>query len=219
SWGALFLLADQYTVKDVPLVNAVSVWYHYTNGELMNPGHGLDVFQPDKRDLVKKFVDEDCDTSASPDLQALGTTVKDMFTQDFQDQITYPAALGTSCGADAGLCDQWIARYAADRPHLTGTAAQVPILLAYGKKDTAIPPDRMACVLDRLKADGVPLTTCLDEAADHTGVVVDEADYVTDWIASKTMGAPAPAPCALDQSALTGADGGAVTCATPPPND
>lgn len=217
SWGALFLLADQYTVKDVPLVNAVSVWYHYTNGELMNPGHGLDIFQ--NPGLVKKFVDEDCDTSASPDLQALGTTVKDMFTQDFQDQITYPAALGTSCGADAGLCDKWMARYAADRPHLTGGAAQVPILLAYGKKDTAIPPDRMACVLDRLKTDGVPLTTCLDEAADHSGVVVDEADYVTDWIASKTLGAPAPAACALDERALTGADGGAVTCATPPPND
>ncbi|HEX7665014.1 MAG TPA: hypothetical protein VF407_10900, partial [Polyangiaceae bacterium] len=115
--------------------------------------------------------------------------------------------------------NQWMARYAADRPHLTGTAAQIPILLAYGKKDTAIPPERMACVLDRLKSDGVQLTACLDEAADHSGVVVDEADYVTDWIASQTLGAPAPAKCALDESALTGDDGGAVTCATPPPND
>ncbi|MEO8874029.1 MAG: alpha/beta fold hydrolase, partial [Polyangiaceae bacterium] len=219
SWGALFFLADQYKIADVPLVNAVSVWYHYTNGELLNPGHGLDIFQPSKQAAIKNFVDNDCEADRYPDLEALGTTVKDLYTQDFQDQITIPAALGSACPADAGLCNEWIARYAADRPHLEGTAASVPILLEYGKNDTAIPPERMACVLDRLKTDNANVTVCLDPNADHTGVVIDQADYVTDWIASKTNGAAAPPACALDQTALTSADGGAVICATPPPND
>lgn len=219
SWGALFFLADQYSIANVPLVNAISIWYHYTNGELMNPGHGLDVFKPEKQDGVKKFVDNDCDSDNSPDLQSLGTTVRDIFTQDFQDQITLPAAIGEDCGADAGLCDQWIARYAADRPHLTGSSAQIPILLEYGAKDTTIPPDRMACVLDRLSTDQVNLTTCVDPNADHSGVVRNQADYVTDWIASKTLGAQAPAACALGAEAVTESDGGPAVCATPPPND
>ncbi|MGH7285609.1 MAG: alpha/beta fold hydrolase, partial [Polyangiaceae bacterium] len=94
SWGALFFEADQYSIASQPLVNAISIWYHYTNGELMAAGHGLDVFKPEKQEGVKKFVDDDCNTDNAPDLQALGTTVKDIFTQDFQDQITLPAALG-----------------------------------------------------------------------------------------------------------------------------
>ena len=219
SWGALFFLADQYTIAAQPLVNAISVWYHYTNGELLNPGHGLDIFAPDKQAGIKHFVDNDCEADSYPDLQALGTTSKDLFTQDFQNQITNSAALGVACADDAGLCNTWIARYAADRPHLQGTAPTIPILLEYGKNDTTIPPERMACVLDRLKTDNANVTVCVDPAADHTGVVVDQSDYVTDWIASKTMGAAAPAACAHDQSALTSADGGAVVCATPPPND
>lgn len=219
SWGALFFLADQYSIASAPLVDAVSIWYHYTNGELMNPGHGLDIFKPEKQDGVKKFVDDDCDSSNAPDLQALGTTVRDIYTQDFQDQITLPAALGEPCADDAGLCDQWIARYAADRPHLTGSAAQIPILLEYGKMDTTIPPERMACVLDRLHTDAVNLTTCVDPTADHSGVVRNQADYVTDWIASKTLGAEAPAACALGAEAVTEPDGGPAVCATPPPND
>jgi dienelactone hydrolase len=219
SWGALFFLADQYTIVAQPLVNAITVWYHYTNGELMNPGHGLDIFEPSKQTGIKHFVDDDCEADSYPDLQALGTTAKDLFTQDFQNQITLPAALGAPCAADAGLCDTWIARYAADRPHLTGSSAQIPILIEYGKQDTTIPPDRMACVFDRLNTDKANYTACLDPSADHTGVVLNQADYVTDWIASKALDAGAPPACALNQSALTNDDGGLVQCATPPPND
>lgn len=218
SWGALFFEADQYSFAAQPLVNAITIWYHYTNGELLNPGHGLDIFEPSKQAGVKQFVDTVC--SATPaSLASLGTTSKDIFTQDFQNQITLPAALGSACGADAGLCDTWIARYAADRPHLTGSAAKIPILIEYGKQDTTIPPERMACVFDRLNTDSAQYTACLDPAADHTGVVLDQADYVTDWIASKALDGGAPPACALNQSALTGADGGLVQCATPPPND
>ncbi|MGH7280505.1 MAG: hypothetical protein ACRELY_03205, partial [Polyangiaceae bacterium] len=89
----------------------------------------------------------------------------------------------------------------------------------YGSMDTTIPPERMACVLDRLGSDQVNLTTCVDPTADHSGVVRNQADYVTDWIASKTLGAQAPAACALGASAVTEPDGGAAVCATPPPND
>jgi dienelactone hydrolase len=219
SWGAVLFEANQFTIKDQPLVNAVSVWYHYTNGELLNPGHGLDVFVPSKQAGIKHFVDNDCEAASYPDLEALGTTSADLFTQDFQNQIELPAALGSACAPDAGLCNTWIARYAADRPHLTGTAAQIPILIEYGAEDTTIAPDRMQCFFDRLNSDKVNYTVCLDPKADHTGVVLNQADYVTDWIASKALDGGAPAACALNQSALKSEDGGAVECATPPPND
>ena len=219
SWGAVLFEASQYTIKDQPLVNAVSIWYHYTNGELLNPGHGLDIFVPSKQTGIKHFVDDDCEADSFPDLEALGTTSADLFTQDFQNQIEVPAAFGSACAADAGLCNTWIARYAADRPHLTGTASQIPILIEYGAKDTTIPPERMACVFDRLSTDKAQYTVCVDPAADHTGVVLNQADYVTDWIASKALDGGAPSACALNQSALVDDGGVAIKCATPPPND
>ncbi len=217
SWGALFFLANQYTIKDQPLVNAVSVWYHYTNGELMNPGHGVDLFKPEKQQGIKDFVSQVCEKGSFPELEALGTTAKDLYTQEFQDAITLPAAAGTQCGSDP-LCATWMARYAADRPHLTGNAAKVPILINYGGKDTTIPKDRMACVFERLKADNANYSVCYQDDVDHSGIVEQKSDYVNDWIANVAMGAPAPAACAQNESNIQ-VDGGPVACATPPPND
>jgi len=217
TWGALFLLASQYTIKKSSLVNAVDVWYHYTNGELMDPGHGLDPFVPSKRAAIKDFVDHACLADSYPRLEALGTTVKDLYTQEFQSSIMLPAALGQPC-KDL-LCAKWMHRYAADRPHLTGTATKVPILLNYGGQDTTIPPDRMACVFDRLGSDGANYTVCYQKDADHDGIVMKKADYTNDWIAHIALGAPAPAPCAENQSNITNSDGTPVACATPPPND
>jgi hypothetical protein len=42
---------------------------------------------------------------------------------------------------------------------------------------------------------------------------------VNDWIANIALGAPAPAPCPIDDFSTVTIDGGAATCNTPPPND
>ena len=71
----------------------------------------------------------------------------------------------------------------------------------------------MKCALDRLTEDQANVSVCVDSDKDHGGIVSAKADYVGDWIASVALGAPAPAPCAANASALTAA------CETPPPND
>jgi dienelactone hydrolase len=225
TWGALFVLANQYTIKDSGFINAVDVWYHYTNGELVDPGHGLDIFREDKKAGIKSFIDNACLKSSYPELEALGTTAKDLYTQDFQDAISLSAAAGATCDDPASspvkgpLCQKWMARYAADRPHLEGAAAKVPMLVLYGGADTTIPKDRMSCVFDRLKTDAVNFKVCYDPPSTHSGLVTAKSEYVNDWIANVALGEAAPAACALDENAVTGDGGALVKCATPPPND
>ena len=71
----------------------------------------------------------------------------------------------------------------------------------------------MKCGLDRLGQDGANVTVCYDAEQGHGTILSAKADYVSDWIASVALGAPAPAACAQNASAIT------VECATPPPND
>ena len=211
SWGAVVY---EPAGKDFPLaessVGAISVWYHYTQAELLDgPGAGRQMFAADKQDAVEAFVKNEC--WGSTKLAEIATYTHELFDPTFVSEISLPAAAGAPCSAE--ICQRWVDRYIADRPHLTGAAASTPILLAYGMKDTTIPPNRMQCAVDRLKADNVNLTACVDADQTHGGIVSARGEYVADWIASVALGQPPPPACAVNESAIT------EPCATPPPND
>ena len=216
SWGAILVasLGRDFPV-DKSAGPAVSVWYHYTQAELLDgPGEGKKLFAAAKADGLEQFVKTTCWDQKAATLMPFGTYADEYFDPAFINAVGKPAvgAFG-DCPATDAVCLKWKARYSADRPHLTGKAKTTPILLAYGGKDDTIPPGRMQCGLDRLKEDGVQLSVCVDPDKDHGGIVSAKADYVSDWIASVALGAPAPSACAANESAIT------EPCTTPPPND
>ncbi|HVJ89899.1 MAG TPA: alpha/beta fold hydrolase, partial [Labilithrix sp.] len=200
------------TIADYTTPSVVSIWYHYTHAELLDgPGEGIKLFKPEKREIVQKFVNESC--WHEPELiKNNAKFVYEYFEDSFTSAVGAAAAGLAECNGNA-TCDKWIARYKADRPNLTGAAAQAPLLLLYGSDDETIPDDRMQCALDRLKEDRTNLTVCYEQGADHSTVINATAEHVADWIASLTLGSPAPSSCAANESALT------AVCATPPPND
>jgi dienelactone hydrolase len=211
AWGGLPLLSTSYPFKDATLINAAAIWYMYTHGEALDgPGHGVDIFRPEKRAAIKDFQDNVCLDEAAGPLQALGKDINDVYDPSFTNAVS--AAVGVGAPCDGDLCKKWAARFLADRPHLTGAALKVPIQIAYGGSDMSIPPERMACVLDRLEADGAPYSLCMAPGADHPGVVYKRADFANDWIAARTLGEPEPAPC--DAASFK-----RPACATPPSND
>jgi pimeloyl-ACP methyl ester carboxylesterase len=214
TWGALLALSASYPLDTNAFPAGVGIWYHYSHGELLDgPGHGVDVFAADKRAAIKSFFDTSCSTDP---VKALGKFPADLYDPDFASSIKLSAATGSACSNPT--CEKWMARYAADRPHLTGKAQSTPTLVLYGTADTTIPPDRAMCGFNRLASDGSAAKVCVVEGQTHSGIVGERSAYVNDWIASIAQGAAAPAPCALDEKALK-ADGAAVECATPPPND
>ncbi|MBI2396133.1 MAG: alpha/beta fold hydrolase [Deltaproteobacteria bacterium] len=221
TWASLFLLEDSYPFTTSPNPNMVNIWYHYTHGELLDgPGKGLDVFKADKRDGIKKLMDEACWAARYPALEALGAKASDIFDPVFVDSIMATASSGAACPTaepKKAICEKWMARYLADRPKIEGAAKDVPILFLYGNKDTTIPPDRITCARDKLKLDGAKMEWCIEPDASHSdpnpGILELRADWAADWVASKTLGTPAPAPCALGEADIT------ATCNPIPPNE
>lgn len=226
SWGLVFLEPTTYAFSKSS-GGAVSILYHYTHGELLDgPGHGLDLIQPDKQALVKSFVDDDCWAKHYPSLEDAGTSggpdagasANDIFLSSYSSAIS-SAALSDNCNGDA-TCQKWLDRMTTDWPHLTGTAAKVPTLVLYATGDTTITPDLMACVYDRLSADKINYQTCyVTDSSGHSGAIASKADYVADWIAQQTLGAPAPSetctPLPTDDAGtpqLGNGDGGTVSC-------
>ena len=223
SWGAVFLLADAYPIAEVPSVNAVTVWYHYTHAELYDgPGSGRLLFAEGVRDTIQDFVEGVCWGGSYPTLEAAGTIVTELFDPAFVAAVMIPAATGQPCSAEEPaktVCETWLERYAADRPHFTGAAAQVPQLVVYGGLDTTIPPDRIMCALDRLETDGVNSTQCFDPEGSHGSIVAHHGDYVVQWIAAQVLGTDITETCPETEIVLVDGDGDPIGCNNIPPND
>lgn len=220
SWGAMFVLEDSYLFNVSLNPPMVSMWYHYTHAELLDgPGKGLELFKPEKRDGIKKLMETACWHDKYPELEALGNKVSDVYDPTFVAAITDAAAAGAACPSEEpkkSLCEKWMARYVADRPKFEGAAKDVPVLFMYGLKDTTIPPDRVTCARDSLKTSGAKMEWCVDDSAEHggnAGILAKRGEYAVDWVASKTLGAPAPSPCPKTEADIT------ATCNPIPPNE
>jgi pimeloyl-ACP methyl ester carboxylesterase len=225
SWGALLSpgVAQSlgYTIAAQPSASAVTVWYHYTKAELQDgPGEGVKLFKPGAQAAVRQFVESQCFDPPYPQLEALGEYAYDLFEDTFRDSVGDPAAGVGACATDNAVCNKWIKRYVDDRPHLTGGAAKVPLVMLYAGNDDTIPSTRLKCAYDRLVTDGTNLTLCYEanvgggKFQGHQGILNEKNDYVADWIANVTLGAPAPTACGAGAEAVA-----SIKCATPPPND
>jgi alpha-beta hydrolase superfamily lysophospholipase len=182
----------------------VSIWYHYTHAEIHDgPGEGVKLFKPEYQSAIKDFVDTTCWSNVYKKLEDSvkdppegGITAAEFFTQEFDDAVGL-GAYSRSCddSPDQALCNKWLDRYRADHPVLTGAAAKVPILLAYGLKDTRIPAQRFKCAVEKLEQSGNSLEFCIDPEANHTGVVLRQSEYVNQWLLGKALGSAPEGKC------------------------
>jgi alpha-beta hydrolase superfamily lysophospholipase len=215
SFAGMIALASSFPLPEEANSVAASVWYHYSHAELLDgPGTGPLLFAADKRDAMRAFFEQSCDPAALADL---GANIGELFDPGFATEVAYFAGAGLPCITER--CTTWTERYAADRPHLTGAAKTVPILLVHGDEDDWIPPERATCGFDRLEADGANVTFCIVPGAKHDPVVGMQAEYVNRWIAKHTLGEPDPGTCGLPRDALHDEDGQTASCAALPPND
>jgi alpha-beta hydrolase superfamily lysophospholipase len=222
SWGAIPLIESTVPIGPSSAV-PVAIWYHYTHGAILDgPDGALAMFREDKRAFLKEWVESSCWEIGFARLLEEGRVYSDFFAKDFIDAVSPTAGLGSPCPADdpsRALCETWMARYRADRPLATGTAQDVPVLVAIGGGDPAIPPDRLACVVDALRRSTRNVAFCFHRTADHGGIMRAHADAVADWIGSVTLGTPRTAQCESDVVDLTDGNGNAATCAVIPPNE
>lgn len=219
TWGAILApaiaqsLNPPATIDNQPAGSIVSVLYHYTQAELLDgKGEGEKLFRSDVRAQIKAYAESDCFGPATP-LENLGATyVYELFEPSLYEAVGDAAAGIGQCNGNA-ICDKWIKRYTGDRPHITGKAAQVPLLVLWGGQDKTIPAARLRCAVDRLVSDGTKLSLCYDPNLGHQTILDEKSGYVSDWIGNVALGEPAPAACAGGIESVT------EECGTPPPND
>ena len=234
SWG-ITLNPLSITVAGVLLNKSAGVpgaiWYHYSHAELLDgPGEGVKLFKPGMQAAVKKWFESTCWSRTYAELAAALPAGAQGSSADFFNEDMVAAfnstniVVGRSCdgSGNQALCQKWLDRYKADHPVHTGAAKDIPILLAYGLKDTTIPKERFACVVDKLKEGRSAeqfgkVEYCVNGEAGHGGSVLLESDYVNDWIKAKAYGtaAPAPNPTACPTTTWDGS----ITCDTLLPND
>ncbi len=215
SFAGMIALASSFPLPDEANSVATSVWYHYSHAELLDgPGEGAQLFAASKRDGIRAFVEHDCDPLA---LASLGKDIGELFASDFTNEVAYYAATGLPCLSDR--CTLWKDRYAADRPHITGAAKDVPVLVLHGDADDWIPPERAMCGFDRLAADGANASVCVVPGALHDPLVGMKSEYVSDWVRWHTLEGDDPGPCGPGPEALHDDSGQPAACAALPPND
>jgi pimeloyl-ACP methyl ester carboxylesterase len=219
SWGAILneTVAKSFklSVAEVPLTAAIAVWYHYGHAELLDgPGKGLELFVPEKRAIVKSFVENYCLGFPSGPESFGVDYIHKIFDPSFVTSVQSAAPGLLACNAGDKVCDKWLARYRADRPTMAGEAAKTPILVTYGEKDTTIPPSRARCGTDKLQKDGANFKVCFRKGQDHSSIVGATSSDVSKWLLAKATGSADPdLTCDNDVSALT------EECPAQPPND
>jgi pimeloyl-ACP methyl ester carboxylesterase len=216
-WG--FLIDSDPKIPSTPAMTAMSVWYHYSHGELLDGvGHGLDVFAASAKPSVLNFVHDNCWGQWS----GLGSptgSVDDLYDPNFVSGIGFAAGLGGPC-FNSAQCTTWLARYAADRPSLAGS--HVPLLLVYGGSDQILTPDSLECVLDRFRReDGVAYSLCVAPGVGNAGILRAKSSYVAGWLGAQTLGETATETCTVGEGSLfpDAGDGGDASASPACPAD
>jgi hypothetical protein len=200
AWGLVMhpSLAPFYKLEAASASGPIAVWYHYTHAEILDgPGEGKKLFKPEFQDQIEDFVDKTCWSADYAKLLDTGVeTIRELFDPAFADAAS-TGALAQSCdqATDQALCQKWLDRYRRDRPVLSGAATQIPLLVTWGEKDTAIGPGFLQCGVDALEKSGNPIEFCVDPKPQHAGVVLAQSRYVNEWIAAKTLGTEIEATC------------------------
>ena len=103
------------------------------------------------------------------------TYAHELFDRRSSPRSRFPAAAGAAVRRRSARSGSH--RYSADRPHLTGSRRDHADPPRLRLKDTTIPPDRMKCALDRLKADNA--SSPLPRVRDRTRRIVSaRGEYV-----------------------------------------
>jgi len=72
-----------------------------------------------------------------------------------------------------------------------------PILIIQGLEDVRATPERTACIIDKIEADGVDPQVCTIADADHFDIVARTVAFAAEWAFALAAGAPLPL-CAAD---------------------
>ncbi|MFT3925693.1 MAG: lipase family protein [Myxococcales bacterium] len=174
-----------------------SMYYFYSHSVLEDgASQGGTLFNQDRSAQIVDQIANQCLNSTIDYVKGLGDQPSDVFTAQFLTELTPCAA--TEHGCDNPLAQQWMPRFAADRPVIDAQGA--PMVIWQGSLDTTVTPALAECGVAKISEELVPgesatLTTCVDPQATHASIVSLDMDWVAAWILARTTGSAEPPAC------------------------
>jgi hypothetical protein len=191
--------ADLVRLSSVPLSpflvlsGATMVYSDYAN-LTADPTRWSEPFAPALRDRVAAELDAHCFIEAGTNLATAATGYTPPTTVGELVDPAFAAAVGACM--DSGSCDglpgAFVARDAANEPHLSAESA--PLLLLSSAADEIATQGPFGCVLARLRTEGAPHESCTVSTGDHLEMVSGTNAYAIEWALATESGAARP-PC------------------------
>jgi len=186
---SMFRSPDALTVAQgytKPVVAALRQygWYENYAGE----GRGGEAFPAAGRAGTVDAIEQQCIIGLGAFLPTQRTRVRDLMDDELR--TTFLACVDGAAGCrDPGkrYHDGLVADLLRNDP------SGAPVLVVQGMLDTVMPVgEEAACVVPKLRADGVDLTLCTDGAAAHNNIFDRNADLAVQWGEAKLQGTTAP---------------------------
>jgi hypothetical protein len=157
--------------------------YAWASNQL-GPEHGGDLFGASVRTDVVAALERDCIRTLPTTIPAAAPSFGDLLDETFRAGLVSCADGGACTGTSQAMWDWQGANV------LTPDATGASVLLYTGTEDTTVTPEDAACVVDRLEANGVAPTVCVDDSTHQT--IVDHriawtVDYAEAFLAGTTL--------------------------------
>ncbi|MCS6899042.1 MAG: lipase family protein [Myxococcales bacterium] len=218
SWGALMTsTAVSLKLNSASALASSVIYFAGHTAQLDGEDKVSELFLPDRESDIRNFLLGQCwqditnpekwPASLQPALApSPGKGGGELYAQ------LYTSKVGT-CGLTGSCSDPlaatWRQRWANDRPP---PDTKIPLVIWGGDLDASVVPGRLQCGLDRLKAQGAPLSACAAKGAAHSDILVKTHAWVEEYLRWKLLDALPPAACPNYETEIP------VKCATPPTN-
>lgn len=147
-----------------------------------------DSFPADERASITSSIDSLCTVALGGALNAQQRRLRELVDDNFRRQVL--ACIDGTAGC-TGLGAQFHAWLVGD--FVTADAAGARVLVVQGLGDQVMPADEeAACVVDKLRAEGVEPAICSDGAATHDTVLERRIEDVVAWVEAVASNAVPP---------------------------
>ena len=170
-----------------PPVVTVARHYGYAANKL-GPSHAGDTFPEAKRASITSALESRCTVALGGQLNIQEPKLGDLVDDTFRQQVLACIDNAAGCTGSGAAFHAWMT---AD--YVTADAAGAPVLIVQGLADQVMPADgEAACVVDKLEAEGVTPTICMDLTATHDSVLGRKIEHVVAWIEAVVDGTAPP---------------------------
>jgi hypothetical protein len=173
-----------------PPVVTVARHYGFTVNKL-GAAHAGDSFPATEAASIINSIESLCTVQLGGALNAQQRYLRELVDPDFRAQVLACIDGTAGCTGTGAAFHTWLTS-----DFVTADPQGARVLMAHGLSDQVMPAaEEAACVADKLRADGVDPTLCIDSSATHANIVDRRIRDIVPWLEAVIDGSTALPAC------------------------